>query len=457
MDVGGLVGREPGKGRIDPVRRPLVMSADSVSSFSRFKGDNMLRVQSAVGLLVLAFLAWLLSENRRQVPWRAVVGGVAGQLAVAGVMLNVSAAQRVFFLLHRAVQSVAEATEAGTSLVFGYLGGGPLPFEAANPGAAYILGFRGLPLVIVMSALSSLLFYWNVIPVVVRGLAWCLRRTTGLGGAEALGTCANIFVGMVEAPLLVRQYLETMSRSGLFTLMTAGMATIAGTVMVLYASLLEKTIPGVMGHLLVASIMSAPAAVVVSKLMVPPGDCPDGEPEPSPTMRSEAQSAMDAVTQGTVAGLSLFLNIVAMLIVFVALVHLGNLVLALVPSGEGEPWTVQRILGLLMAPFTWLMGVSWQETLTAGRLMGVKTILNEFLAYLDLATVPDTDLSMRSRLILTYALCGFANMGSLGIMIGGLGAMAPSRRSEVVSLGLRSIVAGTLATAMTGAVIGILF
>ncbi len=248
-----------------------------------------------------------------------------------------------------------------------------------------------------------------------------------------------------------------MSRSGLFTLMTAGMATIAGTVMVLYASLLEKTIPGVMGHLLVASIMSAPAAVVVSKLMVPPGDCPDDESESSPTMRSEARSAMDAVTQGTLAGLSLFLNIVAMLIVFVALVHLVNLVLALVPSGEGEPWTVQRLLGLVMAPFTWLMGVSWQETLTAGRLMGVKTILNEFLAYLDLAAVPDTELSIRSRLILTYALCGFANMGSLGIMIGGLGAMAPSRRSEIVSLGLRSIVAGTLATAMTGAVIGMLF
>ncbi len=417
----------------------------------------MLRLQSAFGLLALTFMAWVLSENRRRIPWRATAGGLVLQLALAALMVRVPSVQGVFFLLHRAVQSLAEATEAGTSLVFGYLGGGALPFEPANPGAVYILGFRGLPLVIVMSALSSLLFYWKVIPVVVRGLAWGLRRTTGLGGAEALGTCANIFVGMVEAPLLVRPYLETMSRSGLFTLMTSGMATIAGTVMVLYASVLEKTIPGVMGHLLVASIMSAPAAVVVSKLMVPPGDPSDNGPEPSPVMRSEARSAMDAVTQGTLAGLSLFLNIVAMLIVFVALVHLVNMVLGLLPSPTGEPWTVQRLLGFVMAPLTWLMGVSWKETLTAGRLMGVKTILNEFLAYLDLAAVPETDLSLRSRLIMTYALCGFANMGSLGIMIGGLGAMAPSRRSEIVGLGLRSIVAGTLATVMTGAVIGILY
>lgn len=417
----------------------------------------MLRIQSAVGLVALTVMAWLFSENRRHIPWRAVMGGIALQLGVALVMLNVPAAQHGFFLLNRAVQALAQATEAGTSLVFGYLGGGPLPFQTASPGAVYILAFRGLPLVIVMSALSSLLFYWRLIPWVVRGLAWCLQRSTGLGGAEALGTCANVFVGMVEAPVLVGPYLEGMSRSGLFTLMTAGMATIAGTVMVLYASLLEKAIPGVMGHLLVASIMSAPAAVVVSKLMVPPPIGAEYASDRSLEMRPEARSAMDAVAQGTVAGLSLFLNIVAMLIVFVALVHLANAVLGLLPFASGTPWTIQRLLGAFMAPLTWLMGMPWNEAVVAGRLMGVKTVLNEFLAYLDLASLGEDALSLRGRLIITYALCGFANMGSLGIMIGGLGAMVPSRRSEIVTLGMRSIVAGTLATAMTGAVIGILY
>jgi len=417
----------------------------------------MLRMQSALGLVAFTFMAWLFSENRRQIPWRAVLGGIVLQLGVALVMLNVPTAQHGFLFLNRAVQSLAQATEAGTSLVFGYLGGGPLPFQAASPGAVYILGFRGLPLVIVMSALSSLLFYWKVIPWVVRGLAWGLQRSTGLGGAEALGTCANIFVGMVEAPVLVGPYLESMSRSGLFTLMTAGMATIAGTVMVLYASILEKAIPGVMGHLLVASIMSAPAAVVVSKLMVPPSQSADSASDPAPKMHSDARSAMDAVARGTVAGLSLYLNIVAMLIVFVALVHLANAVLGLLPFGGGRPWTIQRLLGAIMAPLTWLMGMPWNEAVVAGRLMGVKTVLNEFLAYLDLAALGEDALSLRGRLIITYALCGFANMGSLGIMIGGLGAMVPSRRSEIVSLGMRSIVAGTLATVMTGAVIGILY
>ncbi len=417
----------------------------------------MLRVQSAVGLMVLTFMAWVLSENRRHVPWRAVGGGLALQFVIALLMLNVPAAQHLFFLLHRMVEALSRATEAGTSLVFGYLGGAPLPFEPSSAGAAYILAFRGLPLVIVMSALSALFFYWGVIPAVVKALAWCLQRTTGLGGAEALGTCANIFVGMVEAPVLVRPYLESMSRSGLFTLMTAGMATIAGTVMVLYANLLEGAIPGVMGHLLIASIMSAPAAVVVSKLMVPPG-VDENETEPwSGEMPREARSAMDALTQGTVSGLALFLNIVAMLIVFVALVHLANTVLSVFPAWGGSSWTIQRILGVMMAPVTWLMGMSWNEALVAGRLMGVKTVLNEFLAYLDLAAVAGEALSPRARLVVTYALCGFANMGSLGIMIGGLGAMVPARRSEIVALGLRSIVAGTLATCMTGAVIGIFY
>jgi len=413
----------------------------------------MLRVQSALGLLALGFLAWSMSEDRRHPPWRTALSGIVLQLALALLMLKVPGSQSVFSSLNEAVQALLASTEAGTGFVFGYLGGAELPFEPKEGISSYIFAFRSLPIVLVMSALSSLLFYWKVIPLVVRALAWGLRRTTGVGGVEALGTAANVFVGMVEAPVLVRPYLDRVSRSELFTIMTAGMATIAGTVMVLYATILGPVIPGVMGHLLVASIISAPAAVTVSKLMVPPvHDAPEGVIR----IPQEARSAMDAITRGTVSGVSLLINIIAMLIVFVALVHLLNLILCHIPTFQGEPLTIQRLLGYVMAPLTWLMGIPWAEAQIAGRLMGIKTVLNEFLAYLNMAALPEGALDGRSRLIMTYAMCGFANLGSLGIMIGGLGAMAPGRREEIVGLGIRSVVAGTLATCMTGAVIGIL-
>ena len=321
------------------------------------------------------------------------------------------------------------------------------------PGAGYILAFRALPLVLIISALSALLFYWKILPVVVRGFSRVLEKTMKLGGAEGVGVSANIFVGMVEAPLFIRPYLSQMTRSELFTLMSSGMATIAGTVMVLYASILSRAIPDIMGHILTASIISVPAAVVISKIMVPE----TGRPTPGNIeIPKTASSAMDAITQGTMSGVQLLINIVAMLVVLVALVHLANLILGLLPDMGGRALTLQRILGVLMAPVVWLMGVPWAEADTAGALMGTKTILNEFLAYLDLSNLPTGALGDRSKLIMTYAMCGFANPGSLGIMIGGLSTMAPERRDEIVALGLRSIIAGTLATCMTGAVVGLI-
>jgi CNT family concentrative nucleoside transporter len=319
---------------------------------------------------------------------------------------------------------------------------------------SYILAFRGLPLVLVMSALSALLFYWKVLPLVVRSFSWVLRRAMGIGGVEGLGTAVNIFVGMIEAPLLTRPYLSGISRSELFTIMTSGMATIAGTVLVLYAIILGKTIPGIMGHLLTASIISAPAAVMVSKLMVPE----TGEPSTGKVaLPVQANSSMDAITRGTLEGVKLLINIIAMLVVLVALVYLLNLILGLLPNPAGKPITFQRLLGYVMAPVTWLMGVPWSEARISGSLMGTKTVLNELLAYIDLAGLPEGTLSARSELIMTYAMCGFANFGSLGIMIGGMGAMAPERRDEIVGLGMKSIIGGTIATCMTGAVVGILY
>lgn len=276
----------------------------------------------------------------------------------------------------------------------------------------------------------------------------------GIGGVEGLGTAANVFVGMVESPLLVRPYLLRISRSELFTIMTSGMATIAGTVMVLYAAILSKVIPGVIGHLLIASIISAPAAVTIAKLMIPEtGDPSAGEVE----IPSEAHSSMDAITRGTLGGVRLLINIIAMLVVFVGLVHLLNLLLGILPDFFGRPITFQRLMGYVMAPVTWVMGIPWSEALITGELMGTKTVLNELLAYLKLASLPEGTLSERSRLIIIYAMCGFANFGSLGIMIGGLGAMAKERRDEIVGLGIKSIVAGTIATCMTGALVGMIY
>ncbi len=414
--------------------------------------DFFIRLQSFAGLFVLALLAWVMGENRKDVSLKGTFTGIFVQLALAGIIFTVPGFKDLFLLLNRFVASLESATRAGTSFVFGYLGGGLLPFDERSAGSSFVLAFQALPLILVVSALSSLLFYWRVLPHIVKVFSIVLEKTLNIGGALGLGASANIFVGMVESPLLIRPYLKEMTRSELFSVMTCGMATIAGTVMVLYASIIGRVIPDAMGQILIASIISAPAALTVSRLMIPEtGKETAGRLVPPQT----ASSSMDAITKGTTDGLRLLLNIVAMLIVLVALVSLANQILGLLPDAEGSPITLQRLFGFVMAPVVWLMGVPWAEAHTAGSLMGTKTVLNELIAYVELANLPPGALSERSRLIMTYAMCGFANFGSLGIMIGGLGSMAPERRQEIISMGMRSIVSGTLATCMTGAVVGI--
>lgn len=412
----------------------------------------LLALQSALGLLVLLLIAWAFSESRRTVPWRIVVSGVLLQLVLAALLLHAPPFKEFFLGLNRALLALEQATQAGTRFVFGYLGGGELPFVETHPGASFVLAFRALPLILVVSALSSLLFYWRVLPFLVQLISRALEKTMGIGGAVGLSTAANIFVGMVEAPLVVRPYLSKLSRGELFIVMTCGMAGIAGTVMVLYASILGPVVPDAMGHILSASIISAPAAIVIAALMVPPQGAPTaGDLKVAQT----ARGAMDAITRGTLDGLSLLLNIIALLIVLIALVTLANVLLGWLPAPHGEPLTLQRILGFVMAPLVWLAGVPWSEATTAGALMGTKTILNEFIAFIDMARLPAGELSPRSRIVMTYALCGFANFGSLGILIGGLATMVPERRDEVVALGLRTILSGTLATLSTAAAVGI--
>ncbi|MFO8031483.1 MAG: nucleoside transporter C-terminal domain-containing protein [Desulfohalobiaceae bacterium] len=410
-------------------------------------------LQPVLGILALLGLAWAFSENRRAVTWRPVALGLGLQLVLAFLLLRVPASQEIFLALNSLVLALQEATQEGTSFVFGYLGGGELPFEEKPGASSYILAFQGLPLVLVASALSSLLFYWRVLPLLVRGFSYILQKTLGVGGAEGVAAAANIFLGMVEAPLFVKQYLQRLQRGELFLLMATGMATIAGTVLVLYASILQPVLPQAMGHLLVASILSAPAAVAISRIMVPvqKGDLTGAELGEA----SSAGSSMEAVTNGTLQGAKLLINILALLVVLVALVSLANQILGLLPAVQSEPLTLQRILGWILAPLVWLLGVPWQESTTAGSLLGTKTVLNELLAYTELSRLGPEEISERTRLIMSYALCGFANPGSLGIMLGGLGGLAPERRQEIVQLGLKSIVAGTLATCMTGAVVAL--
>jgi CNT family concentrative nucleoside transporter len=409
-------------------------------------------IQSFFGLFAFTTLAWLLSEKKRSVRFRLIVTGLGLQLILAWAMLNLGPFKEFFLYLNRAVTALESATVAGTSFVFGYLGGGDIPFDPKTGSSTFIFAFRGLPVILVMSALSALFYYWRVLPALVRAFAWGLKRTMGVGGPAGLSVAANIFVGMVEAPLLIRPYLLSMTRSELFLVMTAGMATIAGTVMVLYSSIISSVLPGAMGHILTASIISAPAAVMVAGIMVPETEDPTaGEIVPA----SEAHGPMDAVARGAGDGVTLLISVVAMLLVLVALVDIVNQTLGYFFMTASGPLTLQMIFGWFMSPLVWLMGIPWGEAHTAGSLMGVKTALNELIAYIQMSQLPESALSPKSRLIMTYAMCGFANFGSLGIMIGGMGAMAPERKEVIVALGMKSIVSGTLSTMMTGAVAGL--
>lgn len=414
----------------------------------------MLQLQSTFGLLAILAIAWALSENRRAASLKQAAIGLAVTYALALVFMLSPWMARGVAWLNAGVDSLAAATRAGTSFVFGYLGGGPAPFEVTNPAAQFLFAFQALPVVLVVSALTTLLFYWGVLQPLIRGFSFVLNRSMGVSGAVGLSTAANIFLGMVEAPLFIRPYLRNLTRSELFMVMTGGMAGIAGTVFVLYAALLRPILPDASAHLLIASVIGAPAALLVARLMVPETEAAKttGEVELPPV----ANSSMDAVVRGTEAGIQLFLSIIGSIIVLVALVWMCNAMLGALPDVMGGALSLQRILGWVMAPIVWLMGVPWQEAAAAGQLMGVKTVLNEMLAYLELAALPREAMSERTRLIMTYALCGFANFASLGIMITGLSAMAPERREDIISLGGKSLIAGTLTTCLLGAIAGTL-
>ena len=411
-------------------------------------------MRGLLGLAVLLAIAWVLSADRRRIPWRTVIAGVALQWALALLLIFFPPANAVIVLLNDGATALQTATQAGTGFVFGYLGGPPLPFAEAHPGASFILAFQALPLVLTISALASLLFHWGVLQRITAAFAWLLRRAMGIGGALALGAAVHVFVGMIEAPLLVRPYLARMQRGELFALMTCGMAGVAGTVMVIYASFLAPLVPNALGNILIASVISTPAGLAVAALLVPFG--PAEAAEERLVIEDPPLSALDALVKGTIDGVPVLVGIVATLLVAVAFVALINAALGELPHWGDAAITLQRIFAWPFRPVMWLIGLPWDEAGTAAALMGTKTVLNEFVAYVNFSALPPDTFAPRSRLIVTYALCGFANFGSLGIVIGGLGAMVPGRRHEIVALGMRSILSGTLATCMSGAVAGLL-
>jgi CNT family concentrative nucleoside transporter len=360
---------------------------------------------------------------------------------------------RIFDGLNRGVLAIQQATEAGSSFVFGFLGGGPLPYEETRAGASIVFAFRFLPLVIVVSALAALLTYWRVLPAIVRGCAWLFERLMGIGGAVAVSSAANVFLGMIESPILIRPYIQQLTRSELFTVMCVGLGGVAGTVLVLYATMLAHTIPNAAGHLLIASIITVPGSIVIARIMIPE----TSPPTPGQlVLDKDVHGTIEAIMQGAKQGLELFLNIVATLLVFVALVSVLDALLGLLPTIGGAGITLERVAGWIFAPIAWLIGVPWNEARTVGSLLGTKTVLNELLAYRELSSLPPGALSERSRLLATYALCGFANFGSVGILVAGLATMAPSRRTEIAKLGMPALVGGTLATCGTAAIVGLL-
>lgn len=415
-----------------------------------------LRGQSAIGLVAFVFIAWLFSSGKSRFPFFSAVWTIAAQIVIAAFLLFVPPARAALQSLRSVVEALQAATQVGTSFVFGYLGGADAPFEVTNQAAMFNFAFGALPLVIFFSGLSALLWHWGVLKFFVRGFAFLLEKIFRVGGAVALSSAANTFLGQTEAPLMVRPYLERVTRSELFIIITGGFATVAGSVMAVYAIILRDIDPSVLGHIIVASIISVPAAILMAQIILP------AEREQTPTPADAADdfgyaSSMDAFVRGVTDGLSLYLNIIAALIAFTAFAALINIMLGVAPDIAGAPLSLERILGWVFAPLMWLAGVPWSEAFDAGSLMGIKTAVNELVAYVSLADVEEGTFSERSYLILIYSLCGFANFASLGIVIGGLTVLAPNRRQDVINLAPRALVAGTLATLMTGAVIGLIW
>jgi concentrative nucleoside transporter, CNT family len=411
--------------------------------------------QSLTGLGLTMLICWLMSEDRRRFPWRLALGALAVQVVLVLVLFGAPAARAVLQAMAAGVDGLGAATQDGTRFVFGFLAGGPQPYPVGDPRTLYILAFHVLPVILVVCALSALLWHWRILKWITRGFGLVFQRTLGLRGPPALAAAATIFMGQVEGPIFIRAYLDLLSRSELFMLVTVGMSCVAGSTMVAYATILRGVLPQASAHVLTASIISAPAGVLLARIIVPPAAFEAREDLQLAGDKSYA-SSVDALIRGTTDGLNVVLNVGATLIVIVALVSIVDRLLGLFPAVGGQPLGVARGLGAAMAPLAWSLGIPWSEARTAGSLLGTKLVLTEFSAFIQMAQIGPRALSERSRMIMTYALCGFANVASVGINVAGYGVLAPARRDEVIALVWKAMAAGFLATCMTASIVGAL-
>ena len=407
-------------------------------------------MQGIFGVLFLIVFAWLCSERRDQIDLRFLGIGLFVQFSLAFLFFQVPLISDILMSLNFIIAAIEAATLEGTRFLFGYLGGGSEPFEVSEGGYLYLFAFRVLPNVIVFCVLIAVLWYWKILPKVVTGFGFLLRRVFKVSGAVGTSAAATLFLGMVETPMIIRAYLTKLTRSEFFTVMTCGMSTVAGSVMIIYANTLSDIIPGAIGHIVVGSVLNIVGAIYVSRIIVPEDSTPTSTDKFEDLGYS---STMDAITRGTQDGLKLALNIGGMLLVIISLVALVNGVLGLLEI-SGEPLSLQRMLGWLFSPLAWLIGVPWSEAQLAGNLMGSKIVLNEMIAFIELAALGN-DLSENSRLVLLYALCGFANFGSLGILIGGLSTLVPERKTDYLSLAPKSLISGNVVPFITASLVGL--
>ena len=409
-------------------------------------------IQSLIGIVALILIAIPFSESIQKIKVKFIIYALLIQTSLAFILLEIPFISSFFDVMSMAVESLRLSAIEGSSFVFGYLGGGDAPFEVSNNQNLPIFAFTFLPMLIFLSALSALLWHWKILPFLIKLLAKLFEKPLDAKGPIGLAATANIFLGQLEAPLLIKPYLNKMNQRDLLIIMTVGMSTIAGSVMVLYITGLDDKFTGVIGHFLTASILSVPAAIMFSNILIPSAQT---ELKTAKEDLKMYESSMDAISVGTKDGLNMFLSVIASLIVFLSLVALADFILGIFPNVYGEPISLQRIAAFIFAPIAWLMGIPFAEIIPAGNLLGTKTIFNELIAFNDLRDLDTNILSERSQLIMLYGICGFANISSVGILLGGLSAICPDIRGTLLKIAFRALFAATLASCLTGTVVSL--
>ena len=420
-------------------------------------GFGLENAQSLVGIAAVLLICWAFSENRGRFPVKLAIGAILTQAVLVLALFGLPPLRDALQGVGVVVDGLATSTQAGVAFVFGFLAGTPgQPYPLTDAGALFVFAFRVLPVILVVCALAALLWHWKILVWVTQLFGIVFEKTMGLRGPPALATAATVFMGQVEGPIFIRSYLPSLSRSELFMLIAVGMACVSGSTMVAYATILKDVLPGAAAHVLTASIVSAPAGILLARIIVPRDAAIEQTQTYDPAAAKRYESSIDALIKGTNDGLQIVLNVGATLIVFVALVAMLNGILGQFPDVAGAPLSVERALGIVFAPLAWAIGVPWRDAPLAGSLLGVKLVLTEFTAFIRLGAIPLADMDPRTRVLMTYALCGFANVASVGINLAGFSVLVPERRNEIVGMVWKAMMAGFLATCLTASIVGLL-